>query len=63
MRKDDLAKMVMFLLCCLYVVGTVGGFFYLLLAKEYVMAIGIVVLAFMAWPTEVNYVKKLLDEE
>ena len=63
MKKDDLIKMAMFLLCCLYVVGTVGGFFYLLWQNEVVMAIGVLVLAFMAWPTEVNYVKKLLDEE
>ena len=55
--------MAMFLLCCMYVVGAVGGFCYLLWKKEYVMAIGVLVLAFMAWPTEVNYVKKLLNKK
>ena len=45
----------------LYVVGAIGGIGYTLYIGEYVTAVGIAVLAFMALPTAVNYWKFLND--
>lgn len=43
----------------LYVIGTINGIGYSIYIGEYVTAIGVAVLAFMAWPTAVNYFKYL----
>lgn len=43
----------------LYVLGTINGIGYSCCIGEYVTAIGVAVLAFMAWPTAVNYWKFL----
>lgn len=43
----------------LYVLGTINGIGYSLYIGEYVTAVGVAVLAFMAWPTAVNYFKYL----
>lgn len=43
----------------LYVLGTINGIGYSLYIGEYVTAIGVAVLAVMAWPTAVSYFKKL----
>lgn len=43
----------------LYVLGTINGIGYSIYIGEYVTAVGVAVLAFMAWPTAVNYFKYL----
>ena len=45
----------------LYVIGTINGIGYSIYIHEYVTAIGVAVLAFMAWPTAVNYYKALTE--
>lgn len=41
----------------LYLIGTIAGIGDCIYIGEYVTAIGVAVLAFMAWPTAVNYFK------
>lgn len=45
----------------LYVVGAIGGIGHTLYIGEYVTAVGIAVLAFMALPTAVSYWESLND--
>ena len=52
-------KYIYFFLLFLYVLGTINGIGYSIYIHEYVTAVGVVVLAFMAWPTAVNYWKYL----
>ena len=48
------------LMLMLYLLGTINGIGYSCYIGEYVTAIGVAVLAFMAWPTAVNYWKYLM---
>lgn len=50
-------KYLYFVMLFLYVVGSIGGIGHLLYIHEYVTAIGVAVLAIMAWPTAVNFYK------
>ena len=50
-------KFYYFMMLCLYVLGTINGIAYSCYIKEFPTAIGVAVLAFMAWPTAVNYWK------
>ena len=50
-------KIFYFIMLFLYVLGTVNGIGYSIYIGEWVTAIGVAVLAFMAWPTAVNYWK------
>lgn len=50
-------KYFYFLMLFLYVIGTINGIGYSIYIGEYVTAISVAVLAFMAWPTAVNYYK------
>ena len=52
-------KAFYFIMLFLYVLGTINGIGYPCYIGEYVTAIGVAVLAFMAWPTAVNYWKYL----
>ena len=52
-------KYFYFVMLFLYVLGTINGIGYSLWIGEYVTAAGVAVLAFMAWPTAVNYWKYL----
>ena len=52
-------KFFYLLLLFLYVLGTINGIGYSIYIGEYVTAMGVAVLAFMAWPTAVNYYKYL----
>ena len=54
-------KIYYFMMLCLYVLGTINGIGYSIYIGEYVTAIGVAVLAYMAWPTAVNYWKNLKD--
>ena len=53
-------KIYYFMMLFLYVLGTFNGIGYSCYIGEYVTAIGVAVLAFMAWPTAVNYLKYLM---
>jgi hypothetical protein len=55
----DMKKAFYFLMLLLYVLGAINGIGYSIYIGEYVTAIGVTVLAFMAWPTAVNYFKYL----
>ena len=48
-----------FLLLALYILGTINGIAYSCYIGEYPTAIGVAVLAYMAWPTAVKYWKYL----
>lgn len=50
-------KFYYFMMLFLYVLGTFNGIGYSIYIGEYVTAIGVAVLAFMAWPTAMNYWK------
>lgn len=50
-------KIFYFIMLFLYVLGTFNGIGYSIYIGEWVTAIGVAVLAFMAWPTAVNYWK------
>lgn len=52
-------KIYYFMMLALYVLGTINGIGYSIYIGEYMTVIGVAVLAFMAWPTTVNYWKKL----
>lgn len=55
-------KILYFFLLCLYVLGVFGGIGYALYEDSYPIALGIVVLAFMAFPTAKKWWKILEDE-
>ena len=46
---------------CAYVMGTIGGFGFSVYGGSWPVAIAVLILAFMAWPTAVNYWKYLND--
>ena len=50
-------KIFYFIMLFLYVLGTINGIGYSIYIGEWVTAIGVAVLAFMGWPTVVNYWK------
>ena len=54
-------KFYYFIMLALYVLGTINGVGYSCYIHEYVTAIGVTVLAFMAWPTAVNFWKYLTE--
>jgi arginine exporter protein ArgO len=43
----------------LYVLGTINGIGYSCWISEYVTAVGVAVLSFMAWPTAKDYFNQL----
>ena len=49
----------LFLMLALFVLGTINGIAYSCYIGEYPTAIGVAVLAYMAWPTAVKYCKYL----
>ena len=55
----DMKKVFYMIMLMLYVLGTINGIGYSCYIGEYVTAIGVAFLAFMAWPTAVNYFKYL----
>lgn len=56
---EKFKKIGYFFILCLYVLGTINGVAYSLYIGEWVTAIGVAALAFMAWPTAVKYWKYL----
>lgn len=58
LKNDKTMKKVFYMVMLfLYLIGTIAGIGDCIYIGEYVTAIGVAVLAFMAWPTAVNYFK------
>lgn len=57
MKKQFLS----FIGICAYVMGTIGGFGFSVYGGSWPVAIAVLILAFMAWPTAFNYWKYLND--
>lgn len=55
-------KLFAFVCLCAYVMGAIGGFGYALYGGSWPIAIAIVILAVMAWPTAVNQWRVLNPE-
>lgn len=49
-----------FLVLCMYAMGTIGGIGYAAYCKAYLIAVAVLVLALMAFPTARNYYKYLV---
>ena len=57
----SMKKFVSFIMICLYVLGTIGGLGWVLYSEGYVIAVGVVAVAFMAFPSAKKYFKELTD--
>ncbi len=53
-------KIYYFLMCCAYVLATIGGFGYAAWGGSWPIAISIILLAVMAWPKFNEYRKELM---
>ena len=54
-------KYLLFVEICAYFLGAIGGLGWALYEKSYVCAVGIVILAAMAFPELRNAIKKLME--
>ena len=50
-----------FIMICLYILGTIGGIGWVLYSQGYVIAVGVVAVAVMAWPKVKEYYKNLTE--
>lgn len=57
----DMKKYFSFIMICLYVLGIIGGLGWTLYSGGYVIAVGVVAVAYMAWPKLVGYFRDLTD--
>ena len=57
----DMKKYFSFIMICLYVLGIIGGLGWTLYSGGYVIAVGVVAVAYMAWPKLVEYFRDLTD--
>lgn len=57
----DMKKYFSFLMICLYILGVIGGLGWTLYSGGYVIAVGVVAVAYMAWPKLVEYFHDLTD--
>ena len=57
----DMKKYFSFLMICLYILGVIGGLGWTLYSGGYVIAVGVVAVAYMAWPKLVEYFRNLTD--
>ena len=55
-------KIFYFIMICLAAFGAIGGIGYTIYCHAYVISVGVAGLAFMAFPTIKNYVKKLTEQ-
>lgn len=55
-------KLIAFLMVCLYALGTIGGIGYAVYNKAWVIAVGVLALGWMAWPSAVKYRNILIGE-
>lgn len=54
-------KYFSFIMICLYVLGIIGGLGWTLYSGGYVIAVGVMAVAYMAWPKLVEYFRDLTD--
>lgn len=54
-------KFISFIMICLYVLGTIGGLGWVLYSKGYVIAVGVVAVAYMAFPAAKTYFNDLTE--
>ena len=54
-------KYFSFIMICLYILGVIGGLGWTLYSGGYVIAVGVVAVAYMAWPKLVEYFHDLTD--
>lgn len=59
--KETLTKILCLVLLAACLLGAIGGFGYLWYIGQYPIAIGIVALAYTAWPKFVTYFKKIQE--
>lgn len=57
----DFKKILYFFGLFAYILGSIGGFGYALYCKAYVIAIAVVVLAIMAFPTARTWFNEIID--
>ena len=57
----DMKKYFSFLMICLYILGVIGGLGWTLYSGGYVIAVGVVAVAYMAWPKLVEYFRDLIN--
>ena len=57
----DMKKYFSFVMICLYILGVIGGLGWTLYSGGYVIAVGVVAVAYMAWPKLVEYFHNLTD--
>ena len=57
----DMKKYFSFVMICLYILGVIGGLGWTLYSGGYVIAVGVVAVAYMAWPKLVEYFHDLTD--
>lgn len=54
-------KYFSFIMICLYILGVIGGLGWTLYSGGYVIAVGVVAVAYMAWSKLVEYFRDLTD--
>ena len=57
----DMKKYFSFVMICLYILGVIGGLGWTLYSGGYVIAVGVVAVAYMAWPKLMEYFRNLTD--
>ena len=54
-------KYFSFVMICLYILGVIGGLGWTLYSGGYVIAVGVVAVAYMAFPSAKKYFKELTE--
>ncbi len=54
-------KLIAFIIFCAYILGTIGGFGYAAWGGSWPIAVAVIILAVMAWPTFKEAVKQLKE--
>jgi hypothetical protein len=57
----DMKNFFSFAMICLYVLGVIGGLGWALYSGGYLIAVGVVAVAYMAWDKMVEYYHNLTD--
>lgn len=63
LNRAIMKKMLYFFGLFAYALGAIGGFGYALYSKAYLIAVCVVVLAAMAFPTALKWYHKLVEDE
>ena len=52
-------QIISFIILALYILGAIGGFGYAIYSGAYLISIGVLALAVMAWPTAKKFIEDL----